>query len=103
MASRSQAPGIGKPNTPALALEDHISEEEKTRRLTILQEMQRDIQIRRNSALVGIVEESFVEGYNQATGQWIGRTTQNRPLNFIHPEFPRSEERRVGKEGRSRW
>ncbi len=77
-----------RPNTPALALEDHIAEEEKTRRLTILQEMQRAIQIRRNSALVGTVEEAFVEGYNQATGQWIGRTTQNRPLNFIHPEFP---------------
>jgi tRNA-2-methylthio-N6-dimethylallyladenosine synthase len=77
-----------RPNTPALALEDHIPEEEKTRRLSILQEMQRAIQIRRNSALVGTVEETFVEGYNQATGQWIGRTTQNRPLNFIHPEFP---------------
>ncbi len=77
-----------RPNTPALALEDHIPEEEKTRRLTVLQEMQRAIQIRRNSALVGTVEEAFVEGYNQATGQWIGRTTQNRPLNFIHPEFP---------------
>ena len=25
------------------------------------------------------------EGYNQATGQWIGRTTQNRMLNFVHP------------------
>jgi tRNA-2-methylthio-N6-dimethylallyladenosine synthase len=77
-----------RPNTPALALDDHIPEEEKTRRLTVLQEMQRAIQIRRNSALVGTVEEAFVEGYNQATGQWIGRTTQNRPLNFIHPEFP---------------
>jgi tRNA-2-methylthio-N6-dimethylallyladenosine synthase len=77
-----------RPNTPALALEDHIPEEEKTRRLTVLQEMQRAIQIRRNSALVGTSEEAFVEGYNQATGQWIGRTTQNRPLNFIHPEFP---------------
>jgi tRNA-2-methylthio-N6-dimethylallyladenosine synthase len=77
-----------RPNTPALALDDHIPEEEKTRRLTVLQEMQRAIQIRRNSALVGTSEEAFVEGYNQATGQWIGRTTQNRPLNFIHPEFP---------------
>jgi tRNA-2-methylthio-N6-dimethylallyladenosine synthase len=81
-----------RPNTPALTLEDHIPEEEKTRRLTILQEMQRAIQIRRNSALVGTVEEAFVEGYNQATGQWIGRTTQNRPLNFIHPEFPGPED-----------
>jgi len=77
-----------RPNTPALALQDQIPEEEKTRRHTLLQEMQRDIQIRRNSALVGTIEEAFVEGYNQATGQWIGRTTQNRPLNFTHSEFP---------------
>jgi tRNA-2-methylthio-N6-dimethylallyladenosine synthase len=75
-----------RPNTHALALEDHITEEEKSRRLAILQEHQRSIQIRRNSELVGTVEEAFVEGYNHATGQWIGRTTQNRTLNFIHGE-----------------
>jgi tRNA-2-methylthio-N6-dimethylallyladenosine synthase len=75
-----------RPNTSALALDDHIPEEEKGRRLSILQERQRAIQIRRNSQLVGKIEEAFVEGYNQATGQWIGRTTDNRTLNFIHPE-----------------
>jgi len=48
---------------------------------------QRAIQIRRNSELVGKIEEAFVEGYNQATAQWIGRTTQNRTLNFVHPQF----------------
>ncbi len=74
-----------RPNTPALALDDQIPEEEKSRRLAILQEHQRAIQIRRNSALVGSDDQAFVEGYNQATGQWIGRTTQNRILNFIHP------------------
>jgi len=75
-----------RPNTSALALDDHIPEEEKGRRLSIVQERQRAIQIRRNSQLVGKIEEAFVEGYNQATGQWIGRTTDNRTLNFVHPE-----------------
>jgi tRNA-2-methylthio-N6-dimethylallyladenosine synthase len=75
-----------RPNTHALALDDHIAEEEKSRRLAVVQERQRSIQMARNSELVGTVEEAFVEGYNQATGQWIGRTTQNRILNFIHPE-----------------
>ena len=75
-----------RPNTGALAFEDHIPEEEKGRRLTILQEKQRSIQILKNSELVGVIEETFVEGYNQATGQWIGRTTQNRTLNFMHPQ-----------------
>jgi len=88
-----------RPNTSALALDDHIPEEEKTRRLAILQEKQRAIQIRRNSELVGTVDEAFVEGYNQATGQWIGRTTQNRILNFIHPEHagPSGDETLIGK------
>lgn len=74
-----------RPNTPALALDDHIPEEEKQRRLMILQEKQRGIQIRRNSELVGAVQEVMVEGFNHATGQWIGRTSQNRTLNFTHP------------------
>ncbi len=88
-----------RPNTAALALEDQIPEEEKTRRLTIVQEKQRAIQIRRNSELVGTAEEAFVEGYNQATGQWIGRTTQNRTLNFIHPEQagPQDGQTLIGK------
>ncbi len=76
-----------RPNTAALTLADQISEEEKGRRLAIVQEKQRAIQIRRNSDLVGKIEETFVEGYNQATGQWIGRTSQNRTLNFVHPQF----------------
>jgi tRNA-2-methylthio-N6-dimethylallyladenosine synthase len=76
-----------RPNTAALDLADHISEEEKTRRLAIVLEKQRAIQIRRNSELVGAVEETFVEGYNHATGQWIGRTSQNRTLNFVHPQL----------------
>jgi len=72
-----------RPNTAALALGDKISEEEKTRRLMILQERQRAVQIRRNSETIGTVQEVLVEGSNQALGQWIGRTSQNRILNFI--------------------
>jgi len=74
-----------RPNTPALALEDQIPEEEKVRRLAIVQEHQRQIQIRRNAAYVGAIEECLVEGFNKATGQWIGRTSQYKTLNFLHP------------------
>jgi tRNA-2-methylthio-N6-dimethylallyladenosine synthase len=74
-----------RPNTSALELEDHISEDEKIRRLAIVQERQRAIQIRRHAGLVGQVEETMVEGFNKATGQWIGRTAQNRTLNFTGP------------------
>ena len=41
--------------------------------------------MRRNAAYVGAVEESLVEGFNKATGQWIGRTSQNKSLNFLRP------------------
>ena len=71
-----------RPNTAALKLPDHVAEEEKTRRIMILQERQRAIQIRRNSALIGEVEQVMVEGRHESLGQWIGRTSQNRTLNF---------------------
>jgi tRNA-2-methylthio-N6-dimethylallyladenosine synthase len=74
-----------RPNTSALLLDDQIAEEEKTRRLAIVQEHQRNIQIRRNAAYLGTVEECMVEGFNQATRQWIGRTSQNKTLNFLRP------------------
>jgi tRNA-2-methylthio-N6-dimethylallyladenosine synthase len=74
-----------RPNTPALQLGDQIPEDEKGRRLTILQEKQRAIQIRQNAGYVDRVEECLVEGFNKATGQWIGRTSQNKTLNFLRP------------------
>src|SRR5581483_2041265 len=77
-----------RPNTMALQYEDHIPEEEKTRRLMVLQERQRTIQMRRNAGYIGKTEEAHVEGYNSATGQWIGRTTQNKTLNFCDASLP---------------
>jgi len=74
-----------RPNTAALGLEDHIPDEEKQRRLVIVQEKQRAIQIRRNAGLIGSVKEVLVEGRHQALEQWIGRTSDNRTLNFTHP------------------
>ncbi len=77
-----------RPNTPALRYEDHIPEEEKSRRFMYLQDRQRAIQIRRNANYVGMTEEVHVEGYNLATRQWIGRTTQNKTLNFTDAALP---------------
>jgi tRNA-2-methylthio-N6-dimethylallyladenosine synthase len=75
-----------RPNTAALEMSGKIAEEEKLRRLLILQEKQRAIQIRRNAELIGGVKEVLVEGRHQSLGQWIGRTSDNRTLNFTHPE-----------------
>jgi tRNA-2-methylthio-N6-dimethylallyladenosine synthase len=73
-----------RPNTAALMLPGQVPEEEKQRRLAILQEKQRAIQIRRNAELVGSVREVLVEGRNPSMSQWIGRTSDNRTLNFTH-------------------
>lgn len=75
-----------RPNTAAVAMPDAVPEEEKQRRLAIVQEKQRAIQIRRNAERIGTLQEVLVEGRNQALGQWIGRTSDNRILNFTHPE-----------------
>jgi len=73
-----------RPNTPALELDDQVPEEEKGRRLRILQEKQREIQLSRKAALVGSVQEVLVERFNEATGQWVRHTPENRTLNFTH-------------------
>lgn len=71
-----------RPKTAAGRLEDSVSDEEKGRRLEILQEKQREIQIRRNQDCVGKVYEVLVEGYHPRLSQAVGRTTSNRIINF---------------------
>jgi tRNA-2-methylthio-N6-dimethylallyladenosine synthase len=75
-----------RPNTAALAMQNVVPEEVKQQRLVALQEKQRAIQIRRNAELIGSEQEVLVEGRHQSLGQWIGRTSTNRTLNFTHPD-----------------
>jgi tRNA-2-methylthio-N6-dimethylallyladenosine synthase len=75
-----------RPNTPSLRLEDAVPDEEKARRLAVLLEKQREIQRCRNQRHLGQKLEVMVEGKNHARGQWIGRTSQNKVLNFKAPE-----------------
>ncbi len=77
-----------RPHTAALQYEDPVPEDETTRRFMALQEVQRAIQMRRNAGYVGKTEEVHVEGYNLATRQWIGRTSQNKTLNFNDSSLP---------------
>jgi tRNA-2-methylthio-N6-dimethylallyladenosine synthase len=71
-----------RPNTAALGFADTVPEEEKSRRLTVLQEAQRQIQLRRHQALIGRTFEVLVEAYQPRLGQAVGRTTSNQILNF---------------------
>ncbi len=51
----------------------------------MLNEKQREIQSRRNRKHLGKIVEVMVEGKNEARAQWIGRTSQNKVLNFTAP------------------
>jgi tRNA-2-methylthio-N6-dimethylallyladenosine synthase len=75
-----------RPNTPALKLEDAIPEAEKSRRLDVLMARQRQIQIANYKKYIGTKCEVMVEGRNDARAQWMGRTSQNKTLNFTAPE-----------------
>ena len=75
-----------RPNTPAISMADPIPEEEKGRRLAVLQERQRRIQTARNEALVGQTFEVLVDGQSRKENQWAGRTSSNRVLNFSSPQ-----------------
>jgi tRNA-2-methylthio-N6-dimethylallyladenosine synthase len=74
-----------RPNTPSLQLEDAITEEEKARRLNLLLAQQRDLQRRTYQRHLGQNLEVMVEGKNEARDQWMGRTSQNKVMNFTVP------------------
>jgi len=76
-----------RPNTTARDMPDAVSEEEKSRRLAILQDRQREIQTAQNEKLIGQSFEVLVDAHREARGQWLGRTTNNRMLNFSSPRL----------------
>lgn len=71
-----------RPNTPAIGMADSIPEEEKSRRLQILLDRQREIQRRNYAKHLGSTMEVMVEGHNSARAQLIGRSSQNKTVNF---------------------
>ena len=81
-----------RPNTASLQMGDTIPAEEKGRRLALVQDRQREIQIARNNELVGQTFEVLVDGASRrpaspagGPGQWAGRTSSNRILNLSSP------------------
>jgi tRNA-2-methylthio-N6-dimethylallyladenosine synthase len=75
-----------RPNTPAIHLADSISDEEKSLRLQILNDRQREIQRAIYAKSEGQILEVMVEGWNQSRHQTIGRTSQHKTFNFTVPE-----------------
>ena len=71
-----------RPNTPAIHMEDNIPEAEKAKRLAILMERQRQIQSVNYQKHLGEIVPVMVEGKNEARSQMIGRSSQNKTVNF---------------------
>ena len=75
-----------RPNTPSLSMKDSISEDEKGRRLAILQDKQREIQTAKHALLMGSEFEVLVSGKSRREGQWSGYTSSHRMINFTSQE-----------------
>jgi tRNA-2-methylthio-N6-dimethylallyladenosine synthase len=71
-----------RPNTPAIGMADSIPDEEKSRRLQVLLDLQKEIQRKGYARHLGQVMEVMVEGHNPARGQVVGRSSQNKTVNF---------------------
>lgn len=71
-----------RPNTPAISMADSIPEEEKVARLKILLDRQREIQRISYERHLGEVMDVMVEGHNAQRVQVVGRSSQNKTVNF---------------------
>lgn len=77
-----------RPHTEAGTWDDPIPDAVKTERLMILQRRQQQWQLEDNQAWLGRKVEVMVEGQNPKLGQWTGRTTTNRVVNFTLTPSP---------------
>jgi tRNA-2-methylthio-N6-dimethylallyladenosine synthase len=71
-----------RPNTPAVTMADSIPDEVKSERLKILMDRQREIQREHYGRHLGEVQEIMVESYNPSRNQVVGRSSQNKTVNF---------------------
>ncbi len=70
-------------DTPAASLEDQLPEDVKMRRLYKLLEIQDEISMTKNEAMIGTLQEALVEGRNpRDESQVTGRTSTNKIVFF---------------------
>ncbi len=75
-----------RPNTAALSFPGEVPEEEKGRRLELLQERQQEIQNGKNAAYLGRFMEVLVDDKARNRFSLMGRTSNNKIVNFDGPE-----------------
>jgi len=71
-----------RPNTPAVNMSDGVPVEVKMQRLKILNDRQREIQREHYGRHLGQHLDVMVENYNTARNQVVGRSSQNKTVNF---------------------
>ena len=72
-----------RPRTKAIHFSGKVEEQEKQRRLSVLQETQKEITLLKNRALEGTIQEVLVEGVGKKRiDQFTGRTPGNKIVNF---------------------
>jgi tRNA-2-methylthio-N6-dimethylallyladenosine synthase len=71
-----------RPHTPAASMPDANPEEDKSRRLAVLLERQRAIQVEALGKLRSRIFEVHVDGRSKKDNQWYGHTSCNRVVNF---------------------
>jgi len=73
-----------RPRTKALQLPGKLGEKEKQKRLSVLQERQREITLSKNRLSEGTIQEILAEGPSKKRdGQLTGRTLGNKVVNFF--------------------
>jgi tRNA-2-methylthio-N6-dimethylallyladenosine synthase len=69
--------------TRAAQFPDQIDEDVKQARLSLLQNIQKEMTLQKNAALEGVVQEVLVEGRSRQSDQDVtGRTRSNKIVNF---------------------
>ena len=72
-----------RPGTPAIDLPDDVPAEEKSRRLTAVQALQKSITAERLARFIGRIEPVLIEGFaRMGGGQLCGRTGGNHTVNI---------------------
>jgi ribosomal protein S12 methylthiotransferase len=65
--------------TAAALMEDQVPEQEKETRWQELMELQATISRRKNERLIGTIQEVMIDGRDEESGRWIGRTQAHAP------------------------
>ncbi|MDO8348798.1 MAG: tRNA (N6-isopentenyl adenosine(37)-C2)-methylthiotransferase MiaB, partial [Planctomycetota bacterium] len=71
-----------RPGTIAAELQDDVPDAEKERRNQVLLEVQEELTLAKNRALVGQTVEVLVEGVSKVAGRFSGRTAHHRLVHF---------------------